>query len=66
MVHMAINVANTTDGGTDWLEPVTAEQYAADQSTGRAFVVPHVPEESTHRPSHRLLTPGITKRTRFS
>ncbi len=28
MVHVAINVANTTDGGTDWLEPVTAEQYA--------------------------------------
>jgi quercetin dioxygenase-like cupin family protein len=28
MVHMAINIANTTDGGTDWLEPVTEEQYA--------------------------------------
>ena len=28
MVHMAINVANTTDGGTEWLEPVTDEQYA--------------------------------------
>ena len=27
-VHMAINIANTTDGGTDWLEPVTDEQYA--------------------------------------
>ncbi len=27
MVHMAINVATTTDGGTDWLEPVTAEEY---------------------------------------
>ena len=28
MVHMAVNVANTTDGGTDWLEPVTDEEYA--------------------------------------
>ncbi len=28
MVHMAINIANTTDGGTDWLEPVTDEEYA--------------------------------------
>jgi len=28
MVHMAINVATTTDGGTDWLEPVTDEEYA--------------------------------------
>ena len=28
MVHMAINIANMTDGGTDWLEPVTDEEYA--------------------------------------
>ena len=28
MVHMAINIANTTDGGTDWLEPVTDEEHA--------------------------------------
>lgn len=28
MVHMAINIANTTEGGTEWLEPVTDEQYA--------------------------------------
>jgi hypothetical protein len=28
MVHMAINVATTTDGGTDWLEPVTDREYA--------------------------------------
>jgi quercetin dioxygenase-like cupin family protein len=28
MVHMAINIATTTDGGTDWQEPVTDEQYA--------------------------------------
>ena len=27
MVHMAINIANTTEGDTDWLEPVTDEQY---------------------------------------
>ncbi len=28
MVHFAVNVANTTEGGTDWLEPVTDEEYA--------------------------------------
>jgi quercetin dioxygenase-like cupin family protein len=28
MVHMAINIANTTDGGTEWLDPVTDEEYA--------------------------------------
>ena len=28
MVHMAINIATTTGGGTEWLEPVTDEQYA--------------------------------------
>jgi quercetin dioxygenase-like cupin family protein len=28
MVHMAINPANTTGGGTDWMEPVTDEEYA--------------------------------------
>ena len=27
MVHMAINIATTTDGGTDWMEPVTDEEY---------------------------------------
>jgi hypothetical protein len=27
MVHMAINVAATTDGGTEWFEPDTDEQY---------------------------------------
>jgi hypothetical protein len=29
MVHMALNVATTTDGGTDWLEPVTDEEYGS-------------------------------------
>jgi len=29
MVHMAINVATTTDGGTDWMEPVTDEEYGS-------------------------------------
>ena len=28
MVHMAISVATTTEGGTAWLEPVTDEEYA--------------------------------------
>jgi quercetin dioxygenase-like cupin family protein len=28
MIHVAINPAVNTDGGTDWLEPVTDEQYA--------------------------------------
>jgi hypothetical protein len=27
MSHVAINPANTTDGGTDWMEPVTNEEY---------------------------------------
>lgn len=27
MVHVAINPANTSDGGTEWMEPVTDEQY---------------------------------------
>ena len=27
MVHLAVNVATTTDGGTDWQDPVTDEQY---------------------------------------
>ena len=27
MVHMAINPALETDGATDWLEPVTDEEY---------------------------------------
>jgi len=25
---MAINIANTTDGGTEWLQPVTDDEYA--------------------------------------
>jgi quercetin dioxygenase-like cupin family protein len=29
MVHMAINPANTTEGGTDWMGPVTDEVYSA-------------------------------------
>ena len=28
-VHAAVNPAVTSGGGTDWLEPVTDEQYAA-------------------------------------
>ena len=28
MVHIAVAPANTSDGGTDWLGPVTDEQYA--------------------------------------
>ncbi len=27
MVHVAVNPAINTDGGTDWLEPVTDEEY---------------------------------------
>jgi quercetin dioxygenase-like cupin family protein len=27
MVHLAVNIATTTDGGTDWQEPVSDEQY---------------------------------------
>ena len=27
MSHVAVNPAVTTDGGTDWMEPVTEEQY---------------------------------------
>lgn len=30
MVHIAINPANDSDGGTVWQEPVTDEQYAGD------------------------------------
>ncbi len=29
MVHIAINPAAASDGGTEWLEPVTDEEYAA-------------------------------------
>ena len=29
MVHVAINPAANSDGGTEWLEPVTDEEYAA-------------------------------------
>lgn len=28
MVHIAINPAANSDSGTDWMEPVTDEQYA--------------------------------------
>jgi hypothetical protein len=28
MVHIAINPATNSDGGTNWMEPVTDEQYA--------------------------------------
>ena len=28
MVHLAVSPANTTSGETNWLEPVTDEQYA--------------------------------------
>ena len=28
MVHMAVSIANTTDGGTEWMDPVTDEEYA--------------------------------------
>jgi hypothetical protein len=24
---VAVNPANTTDGGTDWMEPVTEDEY---------------------------------------
>lgn len=27
MVHLAVNIATTTDGGTDWQGPVSDEQY---------------------------------------
>jgi quercetin dioxygenase-like cupin family protein len=30
MVHMAINPANTTGDGTDWMEPVADEEYSVD------------------------------------
>jgi len=30
MVHLAINPAANSDGGTDWLEPVSGEQYGAN------------------------------------
>jgi hypothetical protein len=28
MVHIAVNPALETDGGTSWMEPVTDEEYA--------------------------------------
>ena len=31
MVHIAINPATSTDGGTNWMEPVTDEEYGADK-----------------------------------
>ena len=31
MVHVAVNPANTSGGGTDWLEPVTDEEYGAER-----------------------------------
>jgi hypothetical protein len=30
MVHIAINPASITSGGTDWLEPVTDEEYSGE------------------------------------
>ena len=32
MVHVAINPANNSGGGTEWLEPVTDEEYAGGSS----------------------------------
>ena len=29
MVHVAVNPASESDGGTDWMEPVTDEEYSA-------------------------------------
>jgi quercetin dioxygenase-like cupin family protein len=31
MVHVAINPAANSDGGTDWMEPVTDEEYGAEK-----------------------------------
>ena len=31
MVHVAINPAASSDGGTDWMEPVTDEEYGAEK-----------------------------------
>jgi hypothetical protein len=31
MVHVAINPATTSDGGTEWMEPVTDEEYGAER-----------------------------------
>ena len=30
MLHIAISPALSTEGQTDWMEPVTDEQYASD------------------------------------
>ena len=30
MVHVAINPAANSDGGTDWMEPVTDEEYLGE------------------------------------
>jgi quercetin dioxygenase-like cupin family protein len=30
MVHIAVNPAASSDGGTDWMEPVTDEEYSGD------------------------------------
>ncbi len=32
MVHVAVNPAVETDGGTDWMEPVTDEEYSGGRS----------------------------------
>jgi quercetin dioxygenase-like cupin family protein len=29
MVHVAVNPATESDGGTDWMEPVTDEEYSS-------------------------------------
>jgi len=30
MVHIAVNPAASSDGGTDWMEPVTDEEYSGN------------------------------------
>jgi quercetin dioxygenase-like cupin family protein len=32
MVHVAINPATNTDGGTEWMEPVTDDEYEGGRS----------------------------------
>ncbi len=36
MVHVAINPATETDGGTDWMEPVTDDEYSGGRSGPRS------------------------------
>ena len=37
MVHIAINPALNTDGGTEWLETVTDEEYSAELRTDESI-----------------------------